>query len=97
MNRVLFPALLVIAAILLCQPIQVDGASLPCSESAFMGLGNAEGNMPGGGVESRTITFPEEPPTGLLLAIGLAMLAGLRRKWRKTDAQMASDTKGGAG
>jgi hypothetical protein len=75
MNRAI-PAMLVIATLFLFEQIRTDAVATPASESAFLNMGNGQQSAPDPATGNTNIAIPEEPPTLLLLAIGLAALVG---------------------
>jgi hypothetical protein len=82
MNRTLFYALLTIAASALFQPFRAAASSPEESAPAFTELTDAEETAPDSGSSLTSAIVPEEPPTILLVAIGL-VLTGVGRKLKK--------------
>jgi hypothetical protein len=91
MKRILFSALLAIATILFSQDIRADADHPLESEPAFMNSGSAEWSSPDEPIGSTTVIAPEEPPTILLVIIGLIVLGGIGGRSRK-DHHLESPT-----
>jgi hypothetical protein len=82
MNRTLFPALLVIAAVLFSQHVRADALSTPESESALVSSSKCERSEPDEAIGRIAVIDPEEPSTLFLLTIGILLLVGIGQRSR---------------
>jgi hypothetical protein len=79
-----FFAVLALATICFYQPVRTCAVSSPYSKSASTYSGNVKATLTDLCDESKSVVVPEEPPTIVLLTLGLGILAGIGVKLKKT-------------
>jgi hypothetical protein len=87
MKRILLFTLLAFAGIAL---FQAEAASRSEFEPAFMDSHTVKGRKADEGIDTTTVTIPQDPPTILLLAVGLMLLTGIGWRSRGKSAPQTS-------